>query len=506
VKKFTAALKAVPPRRWPQLDDFTKVVEQKYGGLIVDRSEDVSILTSRGSPSKRKPSRGLRSVPQDYDNLGDAEVLVTSDWGLNITSKYSDLFGPVFKGVNLHPIRPIMWADKEIDPYQVIGGKIAFIQEAGGKLRSVASPFLAYQHALRHFGKAVYWLASLLPWDCTHDQSKPVHTLMDSLRRGSTVHSVDLSSATDYFPLEVQVAVMKALYGNISDIGLFETLSRSTWFSPLGPIRWNRGQPLGLYPSFAVFTVTHGLLLWYLNGCRWNKEFFVLGDDVVIVNDDLYKRYIETLEEWNCPYSPDKSISSNQICEFAGKVITSKSVTSQYKWREMSNDNFVDIARQLGQRSRILLSKKQREVFDIIKHCATPLGLGFSYPGSSVIDLEENSISTFGVGKEAILDSMVDQAGVIFKNQYGSEYDTTGRLIQSTTVSFSVAQQMIAALDKRARLVLSKLLPWFHSDMDPRLYSGVPGALGNTELPPVQLLPSRRTALDRYRQLLNLGN
>jgi hypothetical protein len=501
VKKFTSALSAAPPAPWGSSDSFAKAIRKTFGGQIVDRTEDVSLLVYRGSPSVRKPSLGLKSVPQDSNVLRDAEVLTSSEWGNQLISKYKGLFDPVFAGLDLHMNRtPFGFEPSYVDPRQIIGGKIAFIQEPGGKLRSVASPFLAYQRALRHFGKAIYELARHLPWDCTHDQSKPIKLLRIALEEGRTVHSVDLSSATDYFPLEIQKLCLSSLFGKIDDISLFSDISRSTWISPVGAVHWNRGQPLGLFPSFAAFAVTHGLLLWYLNNCTFNGDFFVLGDDVVILNDDLHQRYLDTLQAWGCPYSPQKSISSNEICEFAGKVITSSSTSSQFKWREISNNNFVDIVKQLGPRSRILLSEKQREVFDLIKHCSTPLGLGFSFKDSTLYDLELNTQQVFGPLKEKVLDSLVDQMSVIARNLYGNTLPSSSKLLKETSANTNAASLIVSAFDKNARLVLAKLLPWFHVEKhDPRLYSGVPGGLGNTELPIAQLLPSSCTTLDRYR-------
>jgi len=505
LKKFSEALRAAPPVLNKQdLDTISKCIKRTFGGQTVRRSSEVSIALYRGSPTKRKPSSGLRSVPQDSNILKDVDVFMTSDWGLSITNKYRSLFDPVLKGVDAHPIS-VPFVPDNGDMSQCLGGKIAFIQEPGGKLRSVASPFVLYQLALQHFGKATYdFVSRKLPWDCTHDQSKPIPVLKANLKQGLQIHSVDLSSATDYFPLEFQSMCMRALFGNIPDISLFEDVSRSIWISPIGAVRWNRGQPLGLYPSFAVFTASHGLLLWYLNGCKWNKDFFVLGDDVVILDDTLHRNYLDVLADWGCPHSSDKSISSNQICEFAGKVITSKAVTSQFKWREVSNNNFIDIARQLGQRSRILLSRKQKAVFDRIKHCSSPLGLGYSYKGSSLMELECNTQRVFGVRNEKILDSLVDQAGIIHRNLYGSQGGTTRQLLQPTQANYLELIELAATFDKKVRLVLSELLPWFNDYVDPRYFSGVPGGLGNSDLPPVSLQPSRLTTLDRYWLALNM--
>lgn len=503
VKKFTSAVKADPPQiseEW--LVEFGNSINRGARVLPVDRDEINSLVVYRGSSSKRKPSVGLRSVAQDSNVLDDL-WLFESDWGSSLRRKYDKLFEPVLRGLDHRPVEvPFGNNTFDVDPTQVVGGRIAFIQEPGLKLRSVASPFLVYQLALRPFGKAVYSLARRLPWDCTHEQGRPIPTLQDHLRKGKTVHSVDLSSATDYFPMEVQSRAMRSLFGSISDIDLFETISRSTWISPIGPIRWRRGQPLGLFPSFAVFTVTHGMLLKHLLRGPYKEQFFVLGDDVVILDDELYHRYIKCLEEWCCPYSPDKSLSSNQICEFGGKIITADSITSQLKWRELSNDNFVDICRQLGVRSRVLLSKSQREVFDAIKHCSLPLGLNFSYPGSNLVSMEENASRTFGSRSKQTLDSLVDLASVVNRNLSVPE-TRTGRLLSPIEVTSDLKTTIVEAFVEKADQILSKLLPWYTRTRRYDLTS-VPDAMGNHELPTAVLENTRITALDRYRRLLNL--
>jgi hypothetical protein len=322
LKKFKEALRASPHHfKSDDLNAISNCIKRAFGGQTVRRKREVSISLYRGSPSKRKPSRGLRSVSQDSDILGDVDVFMTSDWGISITRKYRELFDPVLKGIEVHPIVPPFWVGQS-DTSQCLGGKIAFLQEPGGKLRSVASPFVLYQLALRHFGEAVYdFVSHSLPWDCTHDQSKPISVLKASLANNHQIHSVDLSSATDYFPLEFQSMCMRALFGNIPDISLFEDISRSLWISPIGAIRWNRGQPLGLYPSFAVFTASHGMLLWYLNDCKWNKDFFVLGDDVVILNDRLHQRYLYTLQNWGCPPHLTRALALTRFVNLLVKLL-----------------------------------------------------------------------------------------------------------------------------------------------------------------------------------------
>jgi hypothetical protein len=505
VKKFTSSLASNPPSIDGEFLNGVHIAIKKLQNKIwLNPGKDQSILTYRGCPSKRKPSQDFRSVPQDSHLMHDLFPF-EKQWGQDLLDTFPNMFKHVLEGIDFQPIAPMFSSVRKVDPLQVFGGKVCFIQEPGGKLRSVASPFLVYQLALKPLGDALYRFARTLPWDCTHNQNKPIPVLQDRLKRRMKVHSVDLSSATDYFPLEFQLTVLRALLGNIPDIDLFEVISRSNWVSPVGTVRWYRGQPLGLYPSFACFTISHGMLLWYLNGCKWEESFYVVGDDVVILDDDLHMKYIEILELWSCPISQDKSISSQSICEFAGKVITDSCVFPQYKWREMSNDNFVDICRQLGKRSRILLTHQQRKVFDLIKHCTAPLGLNFSFNGSNLSEMEKLTLSTFGAKNERVLDSLVDIRGLIHGNLYRSPENKSPYQLPRPSPNQGWIKRTIETFDEKVNGVLSSILSWYTTKRKHDLAS-VPDSVGDTSLPPAVPELSRITALDRYRSRLGLNN
>jgi hypothetical protein len=323
------------------------------------------LVTYQGSPDKKAPSLwGRRSVPQDKEILNDLGIFNTLG-GQIIYSKYKRLYKPLLQGIG---DRQVLLDDiscrhdREYPKEPVQGGEIHFLQEPGGKLRSIASPFRIHQEALRPLGEEIYQCVRSLPWDCTFDQSKAIPHICSSLERGSQVHSIDLSSATDHFPLSLQEVALRAIFfkEDWDHIDLFIEISRGQWKSPLGWLQWTKGQPLGLYPSFGSFTLTHGLLLLHLAGGDFHNQFFVLGDDVVILEDELKDAYISMLEQMGCPWSSDKSLSSSQIAEFAGKIITSSRVIPQLKWREVSSDNFLDICRLLGNKSRCLLNRRQK--------------------------------------------------------------------------------------------------------------------------------------------------
>jgi hypothetical protein len=154
-----------------------------------------------------------------------------------------------------------------------------------------------------------------------------------------------------------------------------------------GFITWTKGQPLGLYPSFAAFAMTHGLLLYALNGYKHEGSFFVLGDDVVILKSDLYLKYRAALESLDCPISEHKSICSASLAEFAGSLITRFGVTRQLKWRLPSDDSFLDVVRNFGPKALAILRPRQRAV--AMKMASFPEFMGGLGWNPSGIPLEE---------------------------------------------------------------------------------------------------------------------
>jgi hypothetical protein len=150
---------------------------------------------------------------------------------------------------------------------------------------------------------------------------------------------------------------------------------------------------MGLYPSFASFGLTHGFLLSYLAGI-YRNQFFVLGDDVVILDRRIYENYIRTLDLLECPHDPHKSFVSSRVTEFAGKVITAEAVYPQYKWKPINDDNFIDFMKAYGQRFSRNLTPSQRRVYKAIAPLLKPLGcehsLGLSEPLEIIAERTED--------------------------------------------------------------------------------------------------------------------
>lgn len=90
--------------------------------------------------------------------------------------------------------------------------------------------------------------------------------------------------------------------------------------------RFTRGQPLGFYSSWPVFTLTHHVLVWLAAyevypGKRFH-DYAILGDDLVIADKEVALAYRNTMDRAMGVISIEKSlISSNGVCEFAKRFI-----------------------------------------------------------------------------------------------------------------------------------------------------------------------------------------
>lgn len=465
------------------------------------------LVTYQGSPGKKAPSLfGRKSIPQCENILQDLEIFNTTG-GQNLYTHYHRLFEPLLIGVKkrrdyLNYLRSnslnLQRRNLQVTRSPVMCGEIHFLQEPGGKLRSVASPLRIFQEVLYPLGQSIYEIVRSLPWDCTFDQSKALPHIQSHLRQGGQVSSVDLSSATDHFPLSLQVEALKGIFfeEDWDHIDLFIEISRGLWKSQIGDLRWTKGQPLGLYPSFGSFTLTHGLLLLHLAGGDYHNQFFVVGDDVVILDENLKQQYIAVLDQMCCPWSEDKSLSSNKLAEFAGKIITPTKVIPQLKWRKLSDDNFLDICRLLGSKSYCLLSRRQKEVFRQVAHLCEPIGLNFSLPGDNLEKMVERTLS-FYRPVEVVLGSLMGLRRKLNK------------LVHTSTenIDFDEIKMLSETFDEKVKEVMSKTIfnRWeFLLSVGIEGFESLPLALGlQPRLPLKEYHPTRMTTLERYERLLN---
>jgi hypothetical protein len=460
-------------------------------GKVWVKPNQASYLSYVASPGKRVPLKNGKTSPEDKSWYYQWETVNNTKTGRYLKAKYQSIFDQVYLG-----FEQVVTLRSDGSNFSSFGistgfdtvGKIGLIQEPGFKLRAVANPNRVYQVALDPLKQAVSGILKNLPWDCTFDQSKAIPFIQNHLKAENRCHCIDLSGATDYFPLSLQISVLKRIFSGLDEyIDLFADLSRSDWNFQDTTIRWTKGQPLGLGPSFVSFALTHGLVLYYLNNYSFNEKFFILGDDVIIMDDTLALKYFTLLKEMGCPISESKTLSSKITAEFAGKIISRDVVEPQLKWRLLSDDNFCDVVKLLGIDSLLLLRPQQRKVVKAI--CDIPDfvgGIGFNPDGIPLEVRYEKYLSLMGNDLSTFLTSYDRRFSQFF---YSSDISAN-----NVELSQKWDETSLPDLDQRSAALALRYLPSLnkmYGVLGANLYSVVP----NKDVLPIDGETSQRKTL-----------
>jgi hypothetical protein len=394
---------------WDRTLKFTKLT-----GLdqYKDRFTDLNTFLEKGTrvPVYREAKRGKWSFREvspafqkkNLENANDREEYVATEpmsYDAVVGSAYSPIMERWFKD-NVHRMSDDYYKiiskgamEPSSDQYEYVG-IIANTQEPGYKMRVYANPFPVYQLALSRMGNKLYdWLRDH-PNDATFDQEAGVQRIQDAMKRGDRLMSIDLSNATDSFPLEY---TMKMLYASgefhDSDLRLFEAVSRGKFFDPMnekGYTTWTKGQALGVFPSFAAFAASHHSVV----EANVTPTFYcILGDDLVIDRVAGLK-LLEVYDRLGVKISLHKSLDSPILNEFGGRLITQDKIIIQPKWRDISDRSFLDMVRNLGPTAIGYLKPRQQKVvkiFSEIPQGLHPYALGWNPKGLSYNERVESA-------------------------------------------------------------------------------------------------------------------
>nr|QHD64813.1 RdRp [Erysiphe necator associated mitovirus 2] len=226
----------------------------------------------------------------------------------------------IWKGTREHcPIGPI--------------GKLAFKQEPG-KVRVFAMVDCITQWFLQPLHKYLFTILAVIKQDATFDQDKGIRLVSKSLKSKSdkSVFSFDLSAATDRLPLDIQIHILNSIRDGLgSSWGSILTdrdyiLPKFSGYPKNSSVRYAVGQPMGALSSWAMLALTHHMIVQFswasLGKNTWFTEYMVLGDDIVIYNTEVAKKYHETMSLLGVGISPTKSLSSKfGVFEFAKRLV-----------------------------------------------------------------------------------------------------------------------------------------------------------------------------------------
>jgi len=235
--------------------------------------------------------------------------------------------------------------------------KLSLIKDKECKTRIIAIFDYWSQTALKPLNDSIFKILRGIKQDRTYKQGQ---LNLGKTSRKHSYHSIDLSTATDRFPLYVQKELLVALGLSREQSDAWgRILTGQKFILPRTDteVSYNCGQPMGAYSSWSCFSLSHHLVVQY-SAKMVNKypfsNYLLLGDDIVISDDDVARQYKKLMSDLDVPISNQKSHVSLDTYEFAkrwvhrGMEITPFPVSSLIE----AKSNYVDLYSTLYEWSR----------------------------------------------------------------------------------------------------------------------------------------------------------
>jgi len=255
-------------------------------------------------------------------------------------------------------------------------------------VRPICTPHAEIQVVFQNFHRALNSILGRIREDCTFDQEEGANWASEQLRAGKTVYSIDLKSATDRFPLWLQLKFLEKSGIPKDWLDAFRVTAQAKFKTPYGIIEYGCGQAMGLYGSFPLLALgQHGLvrMAGFLTGQSTKDKYRVLGDDIVISDKVLAEAYYKLLAKYDIPVSSHKCITSNRIAEFCGFLITKDSVNKgvKPKGKYENISLLVNYARAIGRIPRAVDKKRRDLLTPLVESPEVNGGLGLNPRGLS---------------------------------------------------------------------------------------------------------------------------
>jgi len=213
-------------------------------------------------------------------------------------------------------------------------GKLSFKEEAAGKLRIFAICDIWTQSLFKPLHDELFAFLKGLPNDGTFDQDASFARALEKAQVNNCGYSVDLSSATDRLPIDLQVGILDFMsglpIGNLwKEILVLRPymVRENKYIKDIDYVHYNTGQPMGCLSSWAMLAVTHHFILqtcaFHVYGTRrWFSNYEILGDDLVIFDKAIYLEYCRLMDLLNVGVNPSKSLVSEGVSaiEFAKRT------------------------------------------------------------------------------------------------------------------------------------------------------------------------------------------
>jgi hypothetical protein len=206
-------------------------------------------------------------------------------------------------------------------------GRLHGIEEWGGKCRIVAIVDYWTQTLLRPLHLAIGDFLKQMGPDAAYDQDKAATRVRAwSKMPGSEVFCFDLTTATDRLPVEIQEYILGVLLGNATVANHWRNLltARKYWTVDNQELEYAVGQPMGALSSFAMFDLTHHVLVQIAaRRCKFSDlftDYVVIGDDIAINSRPVAEAYRKLMTELGLELNLAKSVLHTEGLLRAGEI------------------------------------------------------------------------------------------------------------------------------------------------------------------------------------------
>jgi len=212
------------------------------------------------------------------------------------------------------------WSPKfetlKLEPHLDTTGKLSIVKDPEGKFRVIAIVDYYTQVLLKKLHQVCFEKIKNFPQDRTFTQNP----ISEWESNDENYWSLDLSSATDRFPRELQRRLLAEMYDYKYAKAWSDHLGSIKFDKKNGTVSYETGQPMGTYSSWIMFTLAHHLVVHFcahLEGVPNFNQYIILGDDIVIKHDKIAKRYIKIIKSLGVELSITKTHVSKDTYEFA---------------------------------------------------------------------------------------------------------------------------------------------------------------------------------------------
>ncbi|AEX91878.1 RNA-dependent RNA polymerases [Sclerotinia sclerotiorum mitovirus 1] len=296
-------------------DEFIKEFISKYNlGFSPKWDNSLHYVSNKSSPMGKATLTG----PFALFHMGH--------WNLTMLDHFQSLIGEGSFKVMIGEFLEIVFKDHRafhIGTSTNGIGKISVVEDPELKMRPIAMVDYYSQLVLKPIHDGILKKLRTLPCDRTFTQD-PFNNWGKTM--GHKFWSLDLTSATDRFPISLQERVIAHLLGDESKARAWRNIlvDRDYKLPSGGWTRYSVGQPMGAYSSWTTFTLTHHLVVHYaarLCGIVDFDRYILLGDDIVINHDKVARRYISIMNKLGVDISVAKTHVSKNTYEFAKRWV-----------------------------------------------------------------------------------------------------------------------------------------------------------------------------------------